>query len=77
MLSQDELSSNTTFSILLESTVLVINLLFLLSWLYRIALVTFRLHIQRLRSLKICLWLNFVDIKDYEEDLRNIVNEGK
>ena len=45
------------------------NVYFMLLWGLRFVSVFFRLHIEKLRKLAICRWLNYVDIKNYEEDL--------
>ena len=49
--------------------ILLINFYFLFFWLLRLITVFFRLHLQRLRQLSICMWLNYIDINDYESDL--------
>ena len=55
--------------------IILLNVQFILMWILRFLSVTFRLYLVRLREFTIFRFLNFIDINDYEADLKIAVKE--
>ncbi len=72
---EEEIANNDLVSLIISVVVITANSLFWTLWLYRMIVVTFRLSIEKLQKLKICIWLKYVDIYNYEQDLQMFVEK--
>lgn len=54
---------------------LALNAQFLVTWVLHLLTVLFRLYLFKLRAFTIFKFLNYLDINDYEVDLKKAVNK--
>ena len=54
--------------------IILFNLQFLLTWVLRLITLVFRFYLVKLRELTIFKFLNYLDINDYEADLKIVVS---
>ena len=72
---QPEIQSSPALMVIILVLIVLLNLQFLLTWVLRIVSVLFRLYLVRLREFTIFRFLNYIDINDYEADLKMAVKK--
>ena len=58
---------------LILTAIFAFNIFFFILWSFRFSAVFFQLNIEKLRNYKICLWLKYIYIDNYDDDLEKIV----
>ncbi len=70
---QKEVQESLTLMIVIMVFMALFNLQFLLTWVLRLATLVFRFYLVKLREMTIFKFLNYLDINDYEADLKIVV----
>jgi hypothetical protein len=70
---QKEVQESLTLMIVIMVFIALFNLQFLLTWVLRLTTLVFRFYLVKLREMMIFKFLNYLDINDYEADLKIVV----
>ena len=71
---QKEVQESPTLMIVIMCVIALFNLQFLLTWILRLTTLFFRFYLVKLREMTIFKFLNYLDINDYEADLKIVVS---
>ena len=72
---QKEVHDSPTSMTAIMVFIVLFNLQFLLTWVLRLITLVFRFYLVKLREMTIFKFLNYLDINDYEADLKIVVSQ--